>query len=223
MRSTLRPLTAEFLGTFGLVFIGAGAVVMSTGLLGIALAYALVLSVMISATMRISGGHINPAVTFAVWMAGKIDGRRAALYVVAQLLAAIVAILCVKWLLPVTAGEAASFGVPRIAPAVTLTEAILIEAILTMFLVSAVFGTVVSPDAPNVGGFGVGLVLLFDVLVGGTLTGAAMNPARAFGPALVSGDWHGHLAYWIGPLLGAAVAALLWSKLLLPREGDEAP
>jgi aquaporin Z len=223
MRSTLRPLTAEFLGTFGLVFIGAGAVVMNTGLLGIALAHALVLSVMVSATMRISGGHINPAVTFAIWMAGKIEGPRAVLYVVAQLLAAIVAILCVKWLLPVSAGEAVSFGVPRIAPAVTLFEAILIEAILTMFLVSAVFGTAVSSDAPNVGGFGIGLVLLFDILVGGGLTGAAMNPARAFGPALISGDWHGHLAYWIGPLLGAAVAALVWSKLLLPREGDETP
>jgi aquaporin TIP len=226
-RKLVRFFVAEFLGTFGLVFIGAGAVVVDAakggalGLLGIALAHAAVLSVMITATMTISGGHLNPAVTFAVWMASRIDLPRAALHIVAQLLAAVAAALLIKFLAPSMAGQVTSYGVPRIAGDVTLTKAILIEAVLTLFLVSAVFGTAVSTQAPKVGGFGIGMVLLFDILLGGPLTGAAMNPARAFGPALVANDWHGHAAYWIGPLLGAAVAAILWAKILLPGELDE--
>jgi aquaporin Z len=229
MRSTLRPLAAEFLGTFGFVFIGAGLVVVdaaqrpSLGLGLIAIGHAVALAVMVTMTMRISGGHLNPAVTFGLWAAGRIELKRAALYVVGQLLAAVVAALCVRWLFPAGAAQAASLGVPRIAGDVDLTTAVILEALLTLFLVSAVFGTAVSRHAPQVGGFGIGLVLVFDILVGGPLTGAAMNPARAFGPAAVSGDWHGHLAYWVGPLLGAAAAALLWAKLLLPLPGDPEP
>jgi aquaporin Z len=111
----------------------------------------------------------------------------------------------------------ALLGVPVIASSVSLGQAIGIELVLTFFLVSAVFGTAVSPDAPRVGGFGIGLVLLFDILVGGPLTGAAMNPARAFGPALVAGTWVGQLVYWIGPIVGGILAALLWEYVLLPR------
>jgi aquaporin TIP len=96
-------------------------------------------------------------------------------------------------------------------------QAVTIEAILTFFLVSAVFGTCVNPDAPKIGGFGVGLVLLFDILVGGPLTGSAVNPARAFGPALISGQWVGQGVYWAGPILGGIVAALLWEHVLLPQ------
>jgi aquaporin Z len=182
MRSTLRPLAAEFLGTFGFVFIGAGLVVVDAmqrpglGLGLVAIGHGLALAVMVTMTMRISGGHLNPAVTFGVWAAGRIDLKRAALYVVSQLLGAVVAALCVKWLLPATAAEAASLGVPRIAGDVDFTRAVLLEAFLTLFLVSAVFGTGVSRHAPQVGGFAIGLVLVFDILVGGPLTGAAMNP-----------------------------------------------
>jgi MIP family channel proteins len=218
----IRALVGEFLGTFALVFIGAGAVVVDAsksgalGLVGIALAHAAVLSVMVSATMNISGGHLNPAVTFAIWMSNRIKLTDAAIYIAVQLAAGALAALAVKTLAPAMAGETTSYGVPRIAGDVTLTKAILIEGVLTLFLVSAVFGTAVSPEAPKIGGFGIGTVLLFDILLGGPLTGAAMNPARAFGPALIGNDWHGHAAYWIGPLLGAAVAGLLWSKVLLP-------
>lgn len=229
MRSTLRPLAAEFLGTFGFVFAGAGVVVTNAarndmfGFGGIAFAHALAFAVMVTATMRISGGHLNPAVTFAVWMVGRIKPGRAALYVVTQLAAAVVAVLCVGHLFPATAAQQASFGVPRIAQDMTLTQAVLLEAVLTLCLVSAVFGTALSRHAPQVGGFAIGLVLLFAMFVAGPLTGAALNPARAFGPALVAMDWHGHLAYWIGPLLGAAVAAFAWGKLLLPLPGDPEP
>ena len=225
MSAKLRPLTAEFIGTFGLVFIGAGSIVVNEasgalGLLGIALAHAIVLSVMVTALMRISGAHFNPAVTFGLWLANKIEAKDAGFYVLTQLVAAVAAAFLVKILLPSVAGEVTGYGVPRIASDVDLIQAILIEAILTFFLVSAVFGTAVSPEAPSgIGGFGIGLVLLFDILVGGPLTGAAVNPARAFGPAAIANDWIGQGAYWIGPLLGGAVAALVWGKVLLPKDG----
>jgi aquaporin TIP len=219
-----RRLVAEALGTFALVFVGAAVVVVNggfpnsgIGLIGIALAHAIVLAVMVTATMTISGGHLNPAVTVGLLLTRRIDVVSAAAYIVTQLAAAVLAALLVKLLLPPEAVRSALLGVPVIADSVTLGQAIGIEAVLTFFLISAVYGTAVSPDAPRVAGFGIGLVLLFDILVGGPLTGAAMNPARAFGPAAVSGQWLGHIVYWVGPLAGAIVAALLWEYVLLPR------
>jgi aquaporin TIP len=224
MPSLARRLVAEALGTFSFVFIGAAVVVVNggfpnsgIGLLGIALAHAVALSVMISATMAISGGHLNPAVTIGLLVTGRIALVPAAAYIVTQLAAASLAALVVQWLLPAAPVRLALLGVPVIASSVTLEQAIGIELVLTFFLMSAVFGTAVSPDAPRVAGFGIGLVLLFDILVGGPLTGAAMNPARAFGPALVSGQWLGHVVYWVGPLAGAILATLLWQFVLLPR------
>jgi aquaporin Z len=172
---------------------------------------------MVTATMAISGGHLNPAVTIGLLVTRRIDLVSAGAYIATQLAAAGAAALVVKLLLPATASRAALLGVPVIASSVTLGQAIGIELILTFFLMSAVFGTAVSPEAPRVGGFGIGLVLLFDILVGGPLTGAAMNPARAFGPALVAGHWLGHVVYWVGPILGAVLASLLWQYALLPR------
>jgi aquaporin TIP len=219
-----RRLVAEALGTFSFVFVGAAVVVVNggfpnsgIGLLGIALAHAVALSVMVTATMTISGGHLNPAVTVGLLVARRINVVSAAAYIVTQLVAASAAAFLVKLLLPPAAVRSALLGVPVIASSVTLGQAIGIELVLTFFLVSAVFGTAVSPDAPRVAGFGIGLVLLFDILVGGPLTGAAMNPARAFGPAAVSGQWLGHVVYWVGPLAGGIVAALLWEYLLLPK------
>jgi MIP family channel proteins len=224
MPSLARRLTAEALGTFGLVFVGAAVVVVNggfpnsgIGLLGIALAHAVVLSVMISATMTISGGHLNPAVTLGLLVTRRIDAASALAYILTQLAAAVLAAFLVKLLMPGQAVSNAMLGVPVIASSVQLGQAIGLEAVLTFFLVSAVFGTAVSPDAPRVAGFGIGLVLLFDILVGGPLTGAAMNPARAFGPALVAKEWIGHLVYWVGPIVGAVLAALLWEYVLLPR------
>jgi MIP family channel proteins len=223
MKPMLRPLTAEFVGTFALVFVGAGAVVVDAakgnalGVLGIAVAHGLVLAIMVTATMNISGGHLNPAVTLGLWLARKIEPGQAGLYVVTQLAAGVVAAFLVAALYPAMAGEITGYGVPRIAADVQFAQAIFIEAILTFFLVSAVFGTAVSSEAPRVGGFGIGLVLVFDILVGGQLTGAAMNPARAFGPAVMANEWQGQAAYWVGPLLGGAAAGVLWAKVLLPR------
>lgn len=223
MSSLLRRSIAEALGTFALVFIGVGAVASkffpdaNFGVQGIAIAHAIVLSVMVTATMPISGGHLNPAVTIGLLVARRTNGRSAAAYIVAQLIGAVLAALAVKAIFPLGVTRPIALGTPAIAGNIQLGQAIALEAILTFFLVSAVFGTCVNPEAPKVGGFGIGLVLLFDILVGGPLTGAAMNPARAFGPALVANQWVAHGVYWIGPILGGIIAALLWEHVLLPK------
>lgn len=224
MATLWRRLVAEAFGTFGLVFVGSAVVVVNAfpnaayGILGIAVAHAFVLAIMITVTMNISGGHLNPAVTFGLLVARKIDLRTALPYVAAQLAGAVLGALLVKYAIPSNVGRVLSYGTPVIASSITLGQAITIEAVLTFFLVSAFFGTLVSPDAPKVGGFGIGLVLLFAILVGGPLTGAALNPVRAFGPALVSGNWLGQAVWWVGPLLGGLAAGLLWKLVLLPPE-----
>lgn len=224
MSSLIRRSVAEALGTFGLVFFGAGAVIANVfpganyGLIGVALVHAIVLSVMISATMNISGGHLNPAVTISLLVARRTDAQSAIAYIIAQLIGAVLAALALKMLLPSQVVRGALVGTPSIASTITVGRAVAIEALLTFFLVSAVFGTAVSPEAPKIGGFGIGLVLFFDIMVGGPLTGAVMNPARAFGPSVVSGAWTGHIYYWIGPVLGGVIAAILWDKLLLPKK-----
>lgn len=223
MPSLFRRAVAEALGTFGLVFIGT-AVVLSDyfpkagfNVLGIAIAHGLVLSIMVSCTMSISGGHLNPAVTVSLLTARRIEARSAGFYVLAQLLGAVFAVVLVKLLFPITVSRPTSLGTPAIASTISLVQAIGIEAVLTFFLVSAVFGTAVNPDAPKIGGFGIGLTLVFDILAGGPLTGAAMNPARAFAPALISGNWVGQIVWWVGPILGGVLAALLWDRVLLKK------
>jgi len=217
-----RRLLAEFIGTFALVFIGCGSVLAENygryGMVGVALAHALVLSVMITALMNISGGNFNPAVTLGLLVARKTDGPTAAAYMVTQIVAGIVGAVGVKLVFPAGVVSATNLGVPTLAPGLHFGQAVLLEAILTFFLVFAVFGTAVAKDAPKVGGFGIGLVLLFDIIVGGGLTGSAVNPARAFGPALVSGSWTAQAVWWIGPLAGGVVAGLLWSRALHPED-----
>jgi aquaporin Z len=223
MPRLLRPLTAEFVGMVLLVFLGAASIVMNgatagaLGVVGMAAVYGVGMAVIVSATMGISGGHINPAVTFAIWIAQKIDTKTAAAYVVVQLAGALLGAYLVSALLPGGSVRGGLAGAPQLGASVTLLQGIWIEAVLTFFLVNAVFGTVVSPDAPRIGGFGIGLAIFVDALVGWHLTGAMMNPARALGPAIVGHALEGQAVYWIGPLAGAAVAALLWRTVLLPR------
>ena len=219
-------LTAEALGTFALIFIGCGAVIVSSlpgagfGLLGIALAHALVLGVMVTATMNISGAHINPAVTVGMMLIRRISPRDAVAYVVAQLAGAVLGAYTLKLVIPGGILALGTMGTPALANAMSFPTAIGLEAVLTFFLMSAVMGTAVAEEAPKVGGFGIGLTLVFDILVGGPLTGAAMNPARAFAPALMSGTWYAQLVWWIGPIIGAVVAAVLWEKVILRRRAE---
>jgi len=137
-----------------------------------------------------------------------------------MLVGAIAAAYALHLVLPTGVTKVLALGTPAITATITLGKAIAIEALLTFFLMSAMLGTTVSAEAPKVAGFGVGLTLFIGVLFGGPLTGAALNPARAFGPALVSGQWISQSVYWIGPILGALVAAFLWEKVLFPRATD---
>jgi aquaporin Z len=223
MPQQLRPLTAEFIGTLLFVFVGVGSVVASVGAgatigpLGVALAHGVGMAVIVSMLMSISGAHLNPAVTFGLWIADKIDGARAGQYVLAQLLGALAGAALVKVLLPRVAVALALVGTPHLAADVSFMQGVWIEAAFTFLLVSAVFGTAVSAEAPKIAGFGIGLAIFVAAVVAGTWTGAVLNPARAFGPALVAWQWNAHAVYWIGPLIGAGVAGAVWKALLLPR------
>lgn len=208
-------LVAEFLGTFALVFIGAAAILSNAGLVGIALAHGLVLAIMISALGRVSGGVFNPAVAIGLAVTGKLSWPKAVAYIVAQLAGGAAAGFLLKALFPAAAIGAASLGTPLVAAGVEAWQAVVVEAILTFFLMTAIFGTAVDKKGPNqLAGFGIGTVLVFDILAGGSLTGASMNPARTFGPALAGNFWAGHWIYWVGPIIGAVVAALLYDKVI---------
>jgi aquaporin Z len=225
MRQTLRPLVAECIGVFMLVFIGCGAIVVNAltsnalGLLGVAAASGLAYAVAVTATMNVSGGHINPAITAALWSIGRIHWKKAGLYVVAQVVGAVLATLALKALFPGGAGDVTQYGALKLHDQTTYAQGVLIEAVLTFFLGLAVMGTLVDAAATRVGGFGVGLTVLAGILAAGPLTGAALNPARAFGPALAAWMWTAQVVYWIGPIVGAVAAMQVYERLLLKTNG----
>ena len=214
MTEHTRALLAEIAGTFMFFVIGAGAIVTDKlapiGLVGIALAHGLALAIAVSAFGAISGGHFNPAVTFGLAVAKKHPWPRVPTYWAAQLIGAVLAGIALRLFFEpyLAAASATHLGTPTVAPQVGGGLAVLIEAILTLFLVWTVFGTAVSPDAPKIAGFGIGLIVAADILIGGPLTGAAMNPARWFGPAVVAGFFDNWWVYWIGPLIGGGIAGL---------------
>ncbi|HEY2804936.1 MAG TPA: aquaporin [Gemmatimonadales bacterium] len=223
----MRPLVAEAFGTFFLCFCGIGAIISdlyrpgNVGFLSVALAHGVALAIAITATVGISGGHLNPAVTLGLFSVGRIEARKAGLYIIAQLAGGVIAVLALKGLYPDMAGRVAVYGMPRLANDITAFQGVMIEAILTFMLSFAVMGTIVNPRSAQIGGFGVGLIVFVDILAGGTMTGAAMNPARAFAPMLVGMQFTGALIYWIGPILGSVVAFQLWERLLLPKTPEE--
>jgi aquaporin Z len=211
-----RRAFAEFVGTFTLVFIGVGSILFSGGqLVGIALAHGLAIAVMVSAVGHISGGHFNPAVTFGFLITRRMAPALGAVYVVVQLLGAVVAMLALKVIFPDE--PSLDPGVPTVADQISAGGGVLTEAILTFFLVWVVFATAADPRGTfkSVAGLAIGLTITMDILGGGPLTGAAMNPARAFGPELVQGEWSDFWVYWVGPLAGGGVAALAYELLYL--------
>jgi MIP family channel proteins len=213
---------AEFLGTFTLCFAGQGAIVMqqaagTNSLLVIAVAHGLALAVMISALGAWSGAHFNPAVTLGFWITRRISLTSAITYWVSQLVGAIAASFLLRAVVPGEPGAAVHFGVPMLAPGVSLGQGFLLEFVMTFFLVTAVWGTAVDERGPKIGGFGIGLTVCMDILFGGPLTGAAMNPARAFGAACASGVWTDHWLYWVAPIAGGAAAARVYKSLISSR------
>jgi aquaporin TIP len=225
MRDAIRHFVAEFVGIFALVFVGGAALILSQandsgiGLLEIAIAHGLTLSIMVTATMRVSG-HLNPAVTFAFLAARRIEPIMAGVYIIAQVSGAIVAAYALSALLPSPLVDAARVGGQSVALSITGTQAWVLEAIATFFLVFVVFGTAVDPEAPKVGGFAIGLTVTIGILAIGPLTGGSMNPARSLGPAIVSGIYEAQLIYWTAPIAGGLVAGLLYDLLFLRRRPD---
>jgi MIP family channel proteins len=222
-----RNFIAEFVGTFALVFVGGGAIMMAqhtnnpAGLLQVALAHGLILALMVSATMNVSGGHLNPAVTTGLLVARRITPTVAGVHIVAQLLGAVVAAWALKLAMPTSLFNAAQGGGQSIALDITAAQAIGLEAIATFFLMFVIYGTAVNADAPKIGGLAIGLTIAADILAIGPLTGASMNPARSFGPAIVSGALTGQVVYWVGPILGAIAAAMLWEFGILGAPGKQ--
>jgi MIP family channel proteins len=225
MRDSLRHSVAEFIGTFALVFVGGAAIMMSRqsggamGVLEVALAHGLILAVMVSALMRISG-HFNPAVTVGFLATRRIEPVMGAVYIVSQILGAIAAAYVLKATFPAEIFSAVRGGGQSIALEVSGAQAFALEAIATFFLVMAVFGTAVDPEAPRVGGFAIGLTVTAGILAIGPFTGGSMNPARSFGPAVATNIYEGQLIYWLAPIVGGLAAALLYDRLFLPRAAE---
>ncbi|MFQ5838496.1 MAG: aquaporin [Thermoplasmata archaeon] len=225
-----RAYLAEFVATFALVYVGGGSIVADRflqeqgqpgfGILGIAFAHGIVLAVMVSATMHISGGHVNPAVTIGQLVTKKIDPPNAFLYIVSQLLGGVVGGALLLASFPESSWGPVNLGTPDLAPGIGIGTGILVEAVLTFFLVFTVFATGVDKrGSGQIAGLAIGFVLIFDILAGGALTGASMNPARTLGTAAPIGFFPvSHVVYWIGPLLGGIIAALIYSYLLLREE-----
>lgn len=227
MRHALRHFLSEFIGTFALVFIGGLSIMMAhgtnappgLGLLMVALAHGMVMGVMVTSLMRISG-HFNPAITAGFMIARRIEGYMAGLYLAGQLLGAVIAAFVLKMVVPIGLYTATRGGGQVVALDISGTQAFGLELIATFFLVWVVFGTAVDPKAPRVGGLAIGLAVTMGILAIGPLTGGSMNPARSVGPAIATGIFEGQIIFWTAPILGGLLAGLLYDQLFLRRSAE---
>jgi MIP family channel proteins len=224
-----KAAVAEYIGTFTLVFIGAGAGAMAVanggGIVSVALAHGIALMVIVYTWGSISGAHVNPAVTLGIAFTGRINPATAVIYWTCQFLGGVTAAYLLAYLIGTDSGLGQTIGsltpgTPTAGPLASAARTITLEAVLTFFLVASVFASGVFEKNGMLSGVAIGLVLTMDILVGGTLTGASMNPARTFGPALVMRTQVDMAYYWmylIGPFIGATVAALAYDQFF----GDE--
>jgi MIP family channel proteins len=229
MYNLVQKLAAEFLGTFALIFFGAGAVCVDfhlrnsggLGLLAIALAHGLAIAIMVSALGHISGGHFNPAITIGFWVTKRLSTLESLAYWAAQLAGAAAAAFVLKFVVPEDVGTGVFLGAPELMRDFPKLSGIALEAVGTFFLVFVVFAMVVDERGTfrSLAGFAIGLTITLGILVAGPFTGAALNPARAFGPELASRHWLNWGIYWVGPLGGGFLAGLLYDSLFL-RKSD---
>ena len=228
--SAWRATAAEFIATFCFVFIGAGSVVSvgiflgteetvtASTLMVIGLAHGLAIAVVVSATARISGGHVNPAVTFTAILTKRIGISKGGMYIMAQLSGAIVGAFLLSAVAP--HGTEGGLGSHGLGNGVSTNMGLLAEIILTFILVFVIYATAMDPKGPShLAPFAIGMTVMICVLAGLPLTGASMNPARTLGPALVAGEWLNHWVYWVGPLVGGSIAAIVYDKIFL-KHGD---
>jgi aquaporin TIP len=230
-RDLWKACLAEFIGAFTLVVAGVGAIISTQNLgdggnlVAVALAHGLAIGLMVAALGHVSGGHFNPAVTISMLSTGQVNVTRAVGYVVAQLLGAVVGAGILTVIFPAL-GEmgrnniGVNLGVVGLGPDVTVAGAVVMEAIMTFFLLLVIFGTAVDPRGPRtIAGLAIGLIISMDILAGGRVTGAAMNPARAFGPAVVQQDFTNWWIYWVGPIIGGVIAAFAYKYFWLSQTG----
>ena len=210
-----KSLVVEFIGTFALIFIGAGAVAIDIGgLVGAAFAHGFVVVAFVYAYGHISGTHINPAVTLGLLIAGEIEFVAAIGYWVVQFLGGILGAVLLNAVMP----NPGDLGVTILTEGVTPVQGLVVEIVLTFFLVSTIFNTDVSGKAGNFAGLAIGLTLIACILMGGPLTRAALNPARTLGPAIVSGNYADMWLYFVGPCVGSILAAFLYIGVLKDKE-----
>jgi len=235
LEAWIRPLIAEAIGTFSLIFFGAGSILLAATqgfgdggtLVMVALAHGLAIGLLVAAAGHISGGHYNPAITIALFLGGKIGLLKSIGYVAVQLIGAVIAAMILKEMFDDSVANFASS-----VPAVNYDEAggaadgiifgranaLWLEIIMSFFLVYVVCGTAIDSRGPHaIASLAIGLTITMDILVGGPLTGAAMNPARHFGPALVEGEWKDTWIYWVGPIIGGVLASIVQNYILIPR------
>jgi MIP family channel proteins len=221
-----QKLVAELVGTCAFVLLACGAVCMdqslhinteSLGWLGLAWAFGLSYAVFTTIAAPVSGGHLNPAITLGMWVTRRLSTLDTIFYIAAQLAGATLGAWALTHFYSETIWRAAALGATSLSSDVTRIPAMAVEAVLTFFLAWAFFGTWVAPDSASrqLGGLLPGLAVMLGVLVGGPITGAAMNPARSFGPSLIAQHWSNHGVYWVGPLLGAVVASWIYDRLYL--------
>ncbi len=220
--SAYKKYVAEFLGTFILIFVGSGSVCANyyltqagqpgLGLLGIALSYGFAIVAIVYVFGYVSGSHVNPATTVSLLVTKRIDANTAIMYIVAQLAGAACAGFLLRGMFP--KALAINLGAFHMAAGVPVVKAILMEAILSFLLIFAVYSCAIDKRASGaLAGIAIGFVVVFAVIVGATVSGGAVAPSIAFGPAIASGDFGGHHVYWIGHMLGGVVAGLLYDKV----------
>ncbi len=234
-RDLWKASVAEFVGPFTLVVAGVGTIIstqnLSDGgnLVAVALAHGLAIGLMIAALGHISGGHFNPAVTISMLATGEIGLNRAVSYIVAQALGGIAGAGILTIIFPALGAmgrnnPGVNLGLPGLGPDVTVSGALIMEVVMTFFLVLVIFGTAVDPRGPKaIAPLAIGLTVTIDILTGGRVTGAAMNPARALGPAIVQQDFSNWWIYWVGPIIGGLIAAFAYKYIWLPGGAASPP
>jgi len=226
-----RAIIAEFFGIAIFVYFATGAATVATivdptktsvAIIIVSLGQAFALVIALFSIGNVSGGVINPAVTIALVIVDRLDLLRAALYIIAQIGGAIIGSLLLKATIP--GHFEGALGATTPGPFTSKGTAVLIEIILTFTLTWVIFATAIDPD-----GFGklaplaIGLVLIGDLIVGWLFTGSSMNPARSLGPAIVANVWRARWVYWVGPIVGAVTAAVIYDFVLMSRPPNPSP